>query len=329
MKKFYRAVLFRQNNIALCGLLALLAFLVAVPQITQNPYYLHVMILCMLFACMVSAWNLIAGYAGVFSFGFQAFFGVGAYTSSLLSIRLGMSPWVSMWIGAFAAMLLGVVVAIPSLKLKQLPYIAISTLCLGEIVRICAANFTGLTRGEMGLTGIPRFFTGASRVPFYYLILLVFVLIILVVYKIVNSPMGMSLNAMKWSQDAAESLGVNVPGTKVKVFMIGSFIAGVVGAFYAHYIAVLTPGTVLGPELMILYIAMSLIGGIGTIVGPIFGAFFITIGLEFLRGAGQFRMISYSILIILTIIFLRAGVWGSIKNMVLEKAEKHRQADAS
>ena len=114
---------------------------------------------------------MIAGYAGVFSFGFQALFGTGAYVSALLSIYFGWSPWITMWIGALAAMCVGAVVAIPSLKLKQLPYICIATLCMGEIIRLIASNFPEITRGELGLSQIPKLFDGNIKVKSYYLIL--------------------------------------------------------------------------------------------------------------------------------------------------------------
>lgn len=324
MAQLYRLILNSPKKIAKLSSLLLIVILAVVPLVVTKSYYLHVLILCMVYACITSAWNLIAGYAGVFNFGFQALFGSGAYISALISINFGLSPWLTMWIGAAAAMCIGAVVAIPSLKLKQLPYICIATMCLGEIVRLVAANFTSVTRGEMGLTGIPKLFLDGNRTSYYYLMLLLFVVVLGVVALIVNSPLGMSLSAMKGSQEASESLGINVPGTKVKIYMIGAFIAGAIGGFYAHYICILTPTSVLSSTLMTSYVAMSLIGGIGTIVGPIMGSFVVTIGLELLRKLEDYRMIIYALLIIVTIIFLREGIWGAAKNFLLTRAERFR-----
>ena len=324
MERFYQMIMFSHKKIAKVSSLILLVVLALIPLVVSKSYYLHVLILCMVYACITSAWNLIAGYAGVFNFGFQALFGAGAYISALLSINFNWSPWLTMWIGAVAAMCIGAVVAIPSLKLKQLPYICIATMCLGEIIRLVAANFTSITRGEMGLTGIPKLFLDGNRTSYYYLMLLLFAVVLGVVALIVNSPLGMSLSAMKGSQEASESLGINVPGTKVKIYMIGAFVAGAIGGFYAHYICILTPTSVLSSTLMTSYVAMSLIGGIGTIVGPIMGSFVVTIGLELLRKLEDYRMIIYALLIIVTIIFLREGIWGAAKNFLLGRAERYR-----
>ncbi|MCI8550092.1 MAG: branched-chain amino acid ABC transporter permease [Lachnospiraceae bacterium] len=324
MKILMKDILERRSRIAGISSLVFFLALLILPFLLTNAYYLHVLILCMIYACITSAWNMIAGYAGVFSFGFQALFGIGAYVSALLSMRLGISPWISMWAGAIAAMAIGAVVAIPSLKLKLLPYICIATMCMGEIIRLAVANFTTLTRGEMGLTNIPKLFADGNRTAYYYLAVVMFVLILAVVVKIVNSPMGMSMQAMKDSQEASESLGINISRTKIRIYMIGAFMAGLVGAFYAHYICILTPTSALGSSLMTSYVAMSLIGGIGTIVGPVLGSFVITIALEVLRALADYRMIFYALLIIVTIIFLRAGIWGSVKQIFISKAERFR-----
>ena len=154
------------------------------------------------------------------------------------------------------------------------------------------------------------------------MMLIMFVMIIAIITRIVNSPMGMSLRAIKYSQDASESLGINISGTKVMIYMIGAFMAGAVGAFYAHYINILTPTSVIGTSLMTQFVAMCLLGGLGTIVGPIVGAFTIEIVLELLRKVSDYRMIVYALLIIITIIFLREGIWGSLKEIVLAWANK-------
>ncbi|MEA4911570.1 MAG: branched-chain amino acid ABC transporter permease [Oscillospiraceae bacterium] len=325
MKKISALMLNKRRVIALISAVLSFTALAVMPFFATKIYYIHVLIMCMIYACITSVWNLIAGYAGVFSFGFQALFGTGAYVSALLSIYFGWSPWFTMWIGAFSAMCVGSVVAIPSLKLKALPYICIATMCMGEIIRIIASNLTDITRGELGLSQIPKLFTENIKINSYYLILAMLVATLLLVTKIVNSPMGMSLKAMKDSQEASESLGINIAGTKIRIYMIGAFVAGAVGAFYAHYMNILTPTSVLGTSLMTQYVAMSLIGGMGTIVGPLFGSFLITISLELLRGLDDYRLIIYALLIIVAIIFMRNGIWGTLKEFVLSRCEEYRR----
>lgn len=325
--KLANILLTKRKTIALVSGIAMFCLMLVLPQLFTKTYYTRVLTFCMVYACVASAWNVIAGYAGVFSFGFQALFGLGAYVSALLSVELGWSPWITMWIGALVSMCVGAVVAIPSLKLRQLPYICIATLCMGELIRILASNVPELTRGELGLSNIPKFFATGNSQKCYYLMLILLTVTLLIVTKIVNSPMGMSLKAMKDSQEASESLGINIPGTKVTIYMIGAFIAGTAGAFYAHYLNVLTPTSVLGTALMTQFVAMSLLGGLGTIVGPVMGSCTITIGLEVLRNVDDYRMIVYALLIIVTIIFLRNGIWGSLREFVLAWAERQMLRD--
>lgn len=317
-----KGLLYKRHIIAAVSALIAIAVLALIPYMGVKKYYIRVLTFCMIYASVASCWNIIAGYAGAFSFGFQALFGLGAYVSALLSVYFGWSPWLTMWIGAVVAMLVGSIVAIPSLKLRQLPYICIATMCMGEIIRILASNMATITRGELGLSNIPKYFTGNNSIPCYYMMLIMFVMIIAIITRIVNSPMGMSLRAIKYSQDASESLGINISGTKVMIYMIGAFMAGAVGAFYAHYINILTPTSVIGTSLMTQFVAMCLLGGLGTIVGPIVGAFTIEIVLELLRKVSDYRMIVYALLIITTIIFLREGIWGSLKEIVLAWANK-------
>lgn len=304
--------------IALC-----LILLAGVPMLVSgDPYLVHVVLLCMLYACLGNAWNLIAGFAGVFNFGFQALFGLGAYVSALTVMKLGISPWIGIFLGALAAMALSTIIATPCIKLKKIPYICIATTAMGEIVRLVVKNTPNLTRGEQGLIGIPELFASGKTIPYYYFVLILFIVITGVMVLIVNSPMGMSLSAIKGSQDAADSLGINVTGMKIRIYMIGAFIAGLIGGVYAHYIGVLTPSTVLVGTFMTQIVAMTLLGGLGTIVGPIVGSFIITGSLELLRGFSDYRMVAYSLLIIVTIIFLRQGIWGSLRPYFFKLLEK-------
>jgi len=235
---------------------------------TREPYLLHVGILSMMYACFASTWNLVSGFTGIFGLGFQALAGLGGYTSSLLGIHLGMSPWFSIFFGAFMAMFVGALFSIPSLKLRLMPYIAISSMCLGEVVRIIVANWVSLTRGELGLWGMKNFsdigpitFVGGNRVSYWYLILLFLIVFIIIIDRIVKAPLGRALNTIRDSQTAAESLGVNVAQTKIKVYMISSFMMGLVGGYYAHYMQILTPSSALGTTMMTAIVAQVLLGG--------------------------------------------------------------------
>lgn len=268
-----------------------------------------------MFSVLAGSWNLVLGYTGIFTIGHQAFFGIGAYVSALIAMRLGISPWLGLLIGGAVAACAGAVVVIPCLKLRAAPYVAIATLCMAEMCRICAQNLVSLTRGEMGLWGIPEFppigvisFLG-SRTPYYYLILGLFFLIFGIIYWVLKSPLGLALQAIRESQDAAESLGINITSIKMLVFVMSAFFAGVMGSFYAHYILILTPSSIISPVFMWEIIVMVFIGGVGTFFGPIIGAFFITISMELLRTIGDdYRLMAYGALLVLVMMFLPKGL---------------------
>ncbi|HHY31216.1 MAG TPA: branched-chain amino acid ABC transporter permease [Syntrophaceticus sp.] len=308
-------------------------FLAVFPLIISESYVLHVGILCMMYSCYASSWNLVSGFMGIFGLGFQALAGIGGYVSALLSINQGVSPWIGIFIGATCSMIVGAFFSIPSLRLRGTPYIAISSMCLGEVVRLIVANNPEVTRGEMGLSGMPDFpsigpisFTGGDRTPYWYLIMVFLIIYLTIVNHIVKSPLGRAMNAVRDSQLAASSLGINVAKTKITVYLISSYMMGVIGGFYAHYMQVLTPSSVLAPLTMTLIVAQVLVGGSGTIAGPIIGAFSITTISELLRILGDYRLVTYGLIIILSVLFLPQGVWGTLRKKVLpyfnKKSEK-------
>lgn len=305
------------NPYILIGMTVLLCI---VPFFTQEAYFLHICILALLFGALASSWNLINGYAGIFTFGHQAFFGLGAYGSALMSMKLGLSPWVTMWIAGVMSAALGCFISMPVLRIRSVPHIAIMTLAFAEIVRIVCSNLTDFTRGELGLWGIPPFtsfslpiigpvtFDAAHKVAYFYVIVFLWFLIVGLTYWLLRNRFGFGLRAIRDSQIAAESLGLNLTRYKTLVFALSSMLAGVLGAFYAHYVLILTPSSALGIDIMIQIVAMTLIGGIGRLLGPTIGAFILTFGLEGLRGFGEYRMLIYGVLLVAIVMFLPKGL---------------------
>jgi branched-chain amino acid transport system permease protein len=299
---------------------AAILVMIAVPMITRNSYLLHVLILTMVFGIFASAWNLVSGFAGLKTFGHHAFFGIGAYASALISIKAGLSPWLTIWIGALIATAAGLFIGLPILRIKSMPHVAIVTLGFAEIVRIVISNLQSITRGELGLWGIRPFegftlpaigkvsFTPADKVPYYYLILLLLIASTGVIAWLMRSRTGLAIIAMREAEDAAESLGVNLTRQKLLVFAISAFLVGVAGAFYGHYVSILTPSAAVGIDLMILVIAMTLVGGLGTFSGPLIGALILTGMVEWLRDIGQYRLLVYGAMIILIVMFLPKGL---------------------
>ncbi len=294
-------------------------FLVVFPIITADPYILHLVILSLMFAVLSLSWNFICGYAGIFTFGHQGFFGIGAYLSALLAMKAGISPWLGLLIGGIVPACLSFLIGLPCLRLRAAPYIALTTLGFSEIARITCMNLVDLTRGELGLWGIPPLpdlhigslaisFSGVSRIPYYYVMLIIFLATAIVLYQQIHSPTGLALKAIRESQDAAESLGVPITRYKLLAFIISSFFAGLVGAFYAHYIVILTPTSIFSVGIMVEIVAITLIGGLGTFSGPVIGAFILTIGLEYLRAFGEYRFMIYGALLVIIILFMPKGL---------------------
>jgi branched-chain amino acid transport system permease protein len=306
-----------QARLGMAG--ALLAMLL-LPAVTADPYVMHVMVLAMIFGIFASAWNLVTGFAGLKTFGHHAFFGLGAYGSALLAMHLGLSPWLTIWLGGLIAAAAGLLIGTPILRIRSMPHVAIVTLGFAEIVRICVANLSGLTRGEMGLWGIPQFegltlpyfgkvsFTPADKVSFYYLALALTVLMLFVIVRLMRSKTGLAMLAMRDGEDAAESLGVNLTRMKLMVFGLSAFIVGIAGAFYAHYLSILTPASAVGVDLMISIIAMVLVGGHGTISGPLVGAVVLTVLIEAMRDLENYRLLGYGALIVVIVMFLPKGL---------------------
>jgi branched-chain amino acid transport system permease protein len=301
----------------LWGVFAVLALL---PLVIHNDYYLNILTICLIYAALASTWNLMVGYAGILSFGHQAFYGLGAYFSAIITIHLGLSPWLSLPLGGLFAALLSLAIGIPCLRLRIAPYIAIATLAFSEILLVICKNWVSLTRGEMGLSGIPPLtgfslgefltvnFGGGSKVPNYYVMLGIYILAMLAMYGLMNSRVGLALKSLREDQDAAASLGVDVTRYKLIAFLVSSFFAGVTGAFYAHYLSILAPDSVFSVGEMVEVVAITLVGGIGTFLGPTLGAFTLIVGLELLRGLEDYRFMIYGAMLVIVVLLLPNGL---------------------
>lgn len=304
--------------------------LAVLPIFIHNEYYLNILTICLIYATLATTWNLLVGYTGILSFGHQAFYGLGAYFSALITIKLHISPWLGMVSGGIFAGLLSLLIGIPCLRLRIAPYIAIATLAFSEIMLVICRNWVSLTRGEMGLWGIPTFndfsmlglfnvqFSGGAKISYYYVMLAIFVCTLLVIYFQLSSKMGIALKSIREDQDAAASLGVNITRYKLTAFITSSFFAGVVGSFYAHYLSILEPGAVFGVAEMVEVVAITLVGGIGTFLGPTLGAFTLIIGLEALRMVADYRMMIYGATLVLLILLMPNGLLYGISNFVLK-----------
>ena len=303
--------------------LAVTAFVVLaliLPQIGLKSYYLHIAILSLLYIILALGLNLIAGYAGQLSLAQAAFFGIGAYTTALLMLNLKWSFWLAAPAGAVFSSLIAVGIGLPTLRLKG-PYFVISSMGFGEIVRLILLNWESVTRGPNGLPGIPApspiplgfmTLTFESRAENYYLILTVLLIILALYYNLVHSRIGRALRAIRNDYIATQVMGIHVAFYRILAFAGGAFLAGLTGALYAGYIRFVSPDTFTTGESINILI-MMVIGGMGTIIGPIIGAVFITYLLETMRVFAEYRLVIYGLLMYLVILYMPRGIVGMLE----------------
>lgn len=300
-----------------------IAVLFAIPLVISDRYFLHLMVMAGIFVMLTSSWNLLTGYAGQINLGHAAFYGIGAYTSALLVMKVGISPWIGLFMGGFVSAFFGLLLGIPSIRLSG-PYLAITTIGFAEILRLVAMNWVELTRGSLGLYGIPPL-TAIKLSPgfsieftsernFYYVLLIAIFLTIFCFKRLVQSEFGITLKSMRDDEPGAESIGVDTTRYKLAVFTISAFFAGFAGALFAHYQRLVSPDTLsIGETFTIL--TMTMLGGLGTLAGPVVGAILLTFlseGLRFVEDMVKLnvRMVIYGFLLIITILFMREGVVG-------------------
>ncbi len=282
-------------------------------------YLLHILVISGIYIILTLSLNLIVGYTGLPTLGHAAFSCIGAYVSSLLALNFGVSPWIGLIIGACAGALLGVVIGYPSLRLKG-DYLALTTFGLGVIVYSIAKNWVSVTRGPMGLPGIPQFSVFGvqlSEIWLYLILVGVFVWVtIFVMRRIVNSPFGRILRSIREDEIASEAMGKDTAKHKLLVFIIGAFFAAIAGSLYAHYITFIDPSSFTVME-SITILLMVIFGGMGSITGSIVGATILVVFPELLRFLGmpssiaaQTRQMIYGLLLIVLMIKRPQGIMG-------------------
>jgi len=289
-------------------LVALVVLVVAllVPTFLQT-YWLHVVIIAYFYAILSSSWSLLAGYGGQFSFGHVAFSAIGAYTAGMLGKHLGWPPLVGILLGVLVAGLIGVGIGALVLRFKP-AYLALFTIAFSEIMRLLIRGETQLTRGDQGLHLEPLLGTDIiSRVPYYYIMLGILVACLLFMYWLVSSRIGMFLRAIREDEQAAAARGVDVVRYKVLAFAITSMIAGLAGAFYGHYVTIISPNMMVLSQ-MGLVMAMAIIGGVENLIAAAIGGILIQVSLELLREFGSWRLVIFGALLMIILRFARNGL---------------------
>jgi len=300
-------------------ILLLIVAALVVPLFASN-YTLRVVIMCCIWSIVAVALNLIVGYTGQGNLGLGAFFGMGAYATGLLMVKLGLNFWLALMIALALTVILAVLIGLPTLRTKG-AYFAIATLCFNIIFSIVIVHWDTLTEGVRGLRGIPNVpaipLPWGGRIDFheslaanYYLVLIFLILVIVAIYRIVNSLTGRAFMAVRQDEDLAEAIGINTFRTKLLSFTVSAFIAGLAGALYVVYMGFLTPDMTTY-AITFNAILFVVVGGIASMAGPIVGSFLLTIIGEQLTAFGTLHLIIYGVLIVLAIIYLPVGLVGA------------------
>jgi branched-chain amino acid transport system permease protein len=269
-----------RKNLHRCALLAVLVLALCLPLVIRSATYMHILILLFFYAYLTTSWNLVGGFAGVLPLGHAAFLGIGAYTSTILSLQYGVSPWLGMLVGGVLASIVGILIGLPTFKMRG-AYFALATIAFAEGMRVMVENIDKLgpfvLNGPRGLQ-IPPLGFGlgkmlfADKEPYYFIILIMLIAVLALTAFISRSKLGYYLNAGGEEPEAAMALGINVARAKLVAMAMSSFLTALAGTFYAQLNLYIHPKSAISLDMSFEIAFIALIGGRGSIVGPVLGA---------------------------------------------------------
>lgn len=316
-----------------------LALLAALPMIYRESYWQTLGFITFLFVSLSLSWNILGGYGGQISFGHSTFLGLGAFTTAAIALRTGVPAWLTIPVAGVVAMLYSVVWGYPTLRLRG-PYFSIATISVGEATRVLMINLDDLLRdvpllkelvrsrpltgGASGLTLTTPSDIQSYALKYYYGALLLMLVVLWISWRVERSPFGLALRAINMDENAAETLGVNTSRYKVAALMLSAFLVGVAGSLYAQYFLFIDPREMFSFQNSIAMVLMPVIGGVGTLWGPVLGAVVFKVVEDRLSTAQlsvgamsinlvQFNLLLYGLLLVLIILFEPGGVLGLIR----------------
>lgn len=294
----------------LAGIFFLLALLV--PLVVQSDYTLQILFRVFLFAALGLAWNLVGGYTGQLSLGHAAYFGVGAYSLALFS-KAGVSPWVSVLLGMVLAVISAAVIGSVSFRLRG-PYFALCTIAFAEVLRLAAKNLPNLTGGDVGAQ-VPLLFPQSTTKSFYISGVLLTVIAFALTAWIERSRFGYYLLAIREDEDAALAVGVNTSRYKLWILLISAALTAIGGALYASLFLFIVPDQVLAMEISTEIAIVAMLGGAGTLIGPVVGSITLETAAELFKNLfKEAHLLIYGVLIVVVVLFLPEGIVGTIAN---------------
>jgi len=293
------------RTVVLLACLLLLLF----PVISQEPFILRVLILASIFAIFAASWDLLSGFTGQVNFGHALFFGVAAYTAAILNRNLGWAPWATVPLGALAAVLAGLLVGIPCLRLRG-TYLAFATLAFPLILVGVVYAIPNITGGELGIYGIAAL--SGSRVASYYIAIPSMIVLGFIMWKITDSKIGLIFHAIREDEVTVRASGINTTRYKLLAFCLSGLIAGIAGGLYAHFIKGAGPSTL---ELLLSFqvIIWAVFGGIATIYGPMAGVLILYpltefVLMRYLAVPSETRLLIFASIVLLVLLFMPQGL---------------------
>jgi branched-chain amino acid transport system permease protein len=307
--------------------------LLALPVIIRSPYILFVIELILMYVILTAGLNLPVGLTGQISLCQAAFWGLGAYFSAIAVERLGMSVWLALPLAGVFAGIFGLLIGLTTRRVAG-DYLALVTLGFGEVVRIVALNWMGLTRGPMGITNIPApnpIVLGGMTLrfdayePYYYLLLTAAAIVLWISYRIMRSRVGLAMRSVAGNEIAAESLGVNTSYYKILAFTLSAVYAGCAGSLYVHLVRFVSPES-FSFLASVTMLSMVIVGGMGSLVGVVVGSTLLTVVSEALRDLQVWRMILYGLLLTSAMVFMPRGVVGLARKKLRKSRPLRSQA---
>jgi len=302
------------------------ALLIVTPQVISNEYYISTLIIAMIHAIVVVGLNLLMGYAGQISLGHAAFYGLAAYTSSILTVTYGVPLWGAIAIAIVVVAVVSYLIGIPTLKLKG-HYLAMATLGFGIIVYIAFNETVGITGGPTGFVGLmkPEGFVKIPKLSifghvlksdqsFYYATAVVLALAVLVSLNLRHSRTGRALRGIHTRESASQVVGIDISRYKLFIFVISAVYAAVGGVLYAHYLTFVAPSS-FGFKFSVELVTMVVLGGMASVWGSVFGAVFLTLLPEFLRAFENIEIVLYGAILIACMMFLPDGLAGGLNRL--------------
>lgn len=304
------------------------AALLLLPLVYDDAYVLRIVTMTCIFAIFAASWDLLAGYTGQVNFGHALFFGAGAYTSALMSLKLGLSPWATIWAGAAVALVFGFVVGYLCLRLRG-SYLSLATLAFPLIALGILFAFPDFSGGELGISGLRRLtVTPTSN---YYVAAISMLVIVFALWIVADSKFGIVLHAIRDDEVAARASGINTLRYKIVVFGIAGAAAGFAGALFAHYLRVAGPST-LEVALSFQVVIWGIFGGVATIYGPVAAVFILYPLTEWLgsfRAFGELRLLIFAVVVLLVLLFMPRGLTPWVRDKLETQCPRCKQRNSS